>query len=80
MGHRNSRTIILFAASKRVYAVGAAPETVALGDPDGDGNHDIVMANDEDDSISFLLSDGEGTFASKVYYSVSDTPRVVTTS
>ena len=45
------------------FHVGAAPESIAVGDLDGDGALDIVTAN-ANGSVSVLLGSGNGTFAS----------------
>lgn len=45
---------------------GSAPLDVALADTNADGNSDIVAANFRENTISVLLSNGDGTFASPV--------------
>jgi hypothetical protein len=45
------------------FPVGAAPESVATGDLDGDGNLDLVTANATSNNVSVLLGDGTGSFA-----------------
>jgi len=45
------------------YAVGLGPTSVAAGDVNGDGLPDLVSANRGDDSVTVLLSDGNGQFA-----------------
>ena len=47
------------------YAVGDTPESLVVGDLDGDGDLDIVTANAGDDSLSVLLGDGDGSFISE---------------
>jgi hypothetical protein len=42
--------------------VGDAPESIAVGDIDGDGNLDFVTANTGDRTVSFRLGDGTGGF------------------
>jgi uncharacterized protein (TIGR03437 family) len=38
------------------FAVGAAPQSIAVGDFNGDGNPDIVAANSVDNTVTVLLS------------------------
>jgi hypothetical protein len=44
-------------------AVGSAPQSVVLGDVDGDGDLDLLTANYNDNSVSVRLNDGAGSFA-----------------
>jgi alpha-tubulin suppressor-like RCC1 family protein len=48
--------------SKLGTAVGAEPQTVAIGDLNGDGHPDLVVANEESNSVSVLLGGGNGKF------------------
>jgi hypothetical protein len=45
------------------FAVGAAPEFVAVGDLNGDGDVDLVTANTTASNVSILLGDGAGSFS-----------------
>jgi hypothetical protein len=45
------------------FAVGIAPESVAIGNLDGDGNLDLAVANFGSNNVSVLLGDGTGSFA-----------------
>jgi FG-GAP-like repeat/FG-GAP repeat len=44
------------------YSVGVFPEAVAVGDFNGDGHLDLVVANSGSNSTSILLGNGDGTF------------------
>lgn len=54
--------------------VGRIPQGVALGDLNGDGELDLVTADNRDDNISVLLGNGDGTFQSRQTFPVSDSP------
>jgi hypothetical protein len=43
-------------------ATGNAPQSVAVGDFNGDGKLDLAVANEEDGTVSVLLGDGTGNF------------------
>jgi len=51
--------------------VGDNPNTVAIGDVNGDGKLDLVSV-DEGDSISILLGKGDGSFQSATYIKTPD--------
>ncbi len=42
--------------------VGAKPQALKIGDFNNDGNLDLVVANGDDDTLSILLGNGNGTF------------------
>src|SRR5207249_660081 len=46
----------------RTFAVGTNPTSVAVGDFNGDGNPDLVVANSGSNTVSVLLGNGDGTF------------------
>jgi len=52
-----------------VYPSGGAAISVALGDLQGNGNLDIVVANFSENDIAVLLGNGTGTFQPAVSYS-----------
>lgn len=56
------------------YDVGFFPTAVAIGDLNGDGSPDAVVANSLDDTVSVLLSAGSPVFAEQTTYNVADSP------
>ena len=60
-------------------AVGDAPVSVALADLNNDGVLDLVAANRDDDTLSVLLGDGDGSFtaAAESPLVVGDGPEMV---
>jgi hypothetical protein len=44
------------------FGVGDAPESVAVGDVNGDGKPDLVVANEGTNTVSVLLGAGDGQF------------------
>ncbi len=70
-------------AAKVEYSTGSAPFTISSGDFNGDGILDLVTADMGTDTASILLGNGsggqgDGTFASKVSYSVGNDPEHIT--
>lgn len=65
----------LFMAAVTYGSVGRTPLTVAIGDVNGDGKPDLVIANAERGTshggVSVLLGNGDGTFQSPFSYSTS---------
>jgi hypothetical protein len=59
------------------YSVGDVPAHVAVGDFNGDGRDDFVVANGSSNDVSVLLGNGDGTFAPQVRYPVGTSPRFV---
>jgi hypothetical protein len=45
-----------------------------VGDFNGDGKQDLVVANDASNTLSVLLGNGDGTFQAKVDYPTGNTP------
>ena len=59
------------------FVVGLDPFTVTVGDFNGDGNQDLVVANSGEAKVSVLLGDGTGGFPSVTDFSVGNGPRHV---
>jgi len=59
------------------YATGTSPESVAVGDVNGDGIADLAVANFGSNSVSILLGNGDGSFASHVDYPTGKGPSSV---
>ncbi|MBL0193710.1 MAG: VCBS repeat-containing protein [Myxococcales bacterium] len=64
-------------AARVDYLTGGSPSSVALGDVDGDGNLDLVVANEYSDAVSVLVNGGTGTFATPVDYPTGTLPSSV---
>jgi hypothetical protein len=56
------------------YDTDLAPESVAIGDFNGDGNLDLASANAAGNTISVLLGNGDGTFRAAVSYATGIGP------
>ena len=56
------------------YAVGNGPDGIAAADVDGDGNLDLVVANDTGASVSVLIGNGDGTFKTHKDYAAGSYP------
>jgi len=56
------------------YGAGVSPDSVAVGDVNGDGKLDLVVANQGSANVSMLLGNGDGTFQAAVNYSTGEYP------
>jgi large repetitive protein len=65
------------------YATGTLstnPYSVISSDVNGDGNADLVVANEGSATVSVLLGTGTGTFDTNIYYTTGFNPRSVTSA
>ena len=56
------------------YHVGLRPQSVAVGDFDGDGSLDLAVPNMHDDNVSFLHGHGDGSFSAPVNFPAGPGP------
>jgi hypothetical protein len=63
--------------AKLDYATERVPESVAIGDLNGDGKPDLVTANLQSDTVSVLLNRGDGSFQAKLDYPTGISPYAV---
>ena len=59
------------------YGAGSRPDSVAVGDFNGDGKADLAVANYYSHNVSVLLGNGNGTFQAAVNYGVDSYPTSV---
>jgi hypothetical protein len=72
-------TIVLTPASTpfQPIPVGADPNAIVAGDFNGDGRLDLAVVNSDNDDISVLISNGDGTFQPQVTYPVGSEPNAI---
>jgi hypothetical protein len=56
------------------YAAGTWPQSVAVGDFNGDGKLDLAVGNYGSNNVSLLLGNGDGTFQGAVNYAAGSGP------
>jgi hypothetical protein len=66
-----------FAAPSKYLTGGVGTTSVAAGDFNGDGNLDLIAANQNSYDLGLLLGNGDGTFQTALNYPVMSQPRSV---
>jgi hypothetical protein len=61
----------------RYIDVGDSPRGLAVGDFNGDGKLDFIVANSNDDNVGLLLGNGDGTFRNLGGHDTGSTPTSV---
>src|SRR5439155_10963871 len=56
------------------YGTGSEPNSVAIGDLNGDGKPDLATANWNSNTVSVLLGNGDGNFGVKTDYGTGSGP------
>jgi uncharacterized delta-60 repeat protein len=65
-------------ADKVDYTTGLQPYSVTSADVDRDGKVDLVVVNQDSNTVSVLVNNGDGTFATKVDYATGSYPQSIT--
>ncbi len=73
-------TVQYSTAAKVDYTAGYHPQGVAAADFNGDSKLDLVTANTGDYTVSILMNNSTGTFATKVDYATGNAPYSVATA
>jgi hypothetical protein len=60
--------------AKRDYATGLGPESVAIGDLNGDGKPELVTSNVTANSVSVFVNRGDGSFQASLDYATGSGP------
>ncbi|WP_341880883.1 FG-GAP-like repeat-containing protein [Synechococcus sp. UW140] len=63
--------------TQATFSTGLGPNSVALGDINGDGRLDIITANRDSNTASVLLGNGNGTFQTQATFSTGLGPNSV---
>ncbi|MGA3327934.1 MAG: choice-of-anchor D domain-containing protein [Terriglobia bacterium] len=67
-------TVTFSNASGSPVGAGTEPESVAMGDFNGDRKLDLAVINDRSNNVTILLGNGDGTFQTAVNYTVGSAP------
>jgi hypothetical protein len=59
------------------YTIGVYPQSLAIGDFNGDGFIDIAVTNQVDDTMTVLSGNGNGTFQAGTTYAVGTAPEQI---
>ena len=60
--------------NRNIGATDGAPYSMAIGDFNGDGKLDVVLAQEFQGEVSVMLGNGDGTFSNAVNYAVGTNP------
>lgn len=77
--HQQAYGLVQF-EQKVDYEVGNTPTSAAVADFNNDQNVDFAVTNGEDNSVSILLGNGDGTFQSAISYNTGEAPEEVVAS
>ena len=58
--------------AQQSFAAGDGPSSVALGDVDGNGVLDLVLANESSNDVSVLLGNGDGRFQAQQRFAAGE--------
>ena len=61
------------------FSVGHSPNSIAVGDFNGDGKIDLAVTNEGDNTVSILLGNGDGTFQSQTTIATGLAPDAIVT-
>src|ERR1700755_1203141 len=61
-------------ASPSAYAVGHSPQSVVVGDFNGDGKQDLAVLNTTSNTVSLLLGNGDGSFQAAKNFNCGNNP------
>src|SRR5437867_12391463 len=72
-----SAQTVSFIDARRDFAVGTNPQSIAVGDLNGDGRPDLAVANAGSNDVSVLLGNGDGSFQAAQSFAVGNGPTSV---